>query len=36
MSLPVSTSWISIAAGVGSFDACVAVPPAGTGPGLLL
>ena len=36
MSKPVTTSWTTIAGSVGSFDACLALPPAGHGPGLLL
>jgi carboxymethylenebutenolidase len=36
MSAPVSTSWISVAGSAGSFDAYLALPPAGRGPGLLL
>lgn len=36
MNAPVTTSWISISGSNGSFDAFVALPPAGRGPGLLL
>ena len=36
MSAPVTTSWTTVAGSGGSFDAWVALPPAGRGPGLLL
>ncbi len=36
MSHPVTTCWTTIDRGAGSFDAYLALPPAGTGPGLLL
>lgn len=36
MSNPVTTSWTTIAGRAGGFDAYLALPPAGTGPGLLL
>ena len=36
MNIPVSTSWTTIAGSAGSFDAYLALPPAGRGPGLLL
>jgi carboxymethylenebutenolidase len=36
MTAPVTTSWTRIAGGAGSFDAYLALPPAGSGPGLLL
>ncbi len=38
MTTPVQTSWISVAAnaGAGHFDAYLALPPAGSGPGLVL
>jgi carboxymethylenebutenolidase len=36
MSIPVTTSWTTITGGAGSFDAFLALPPAGSGPGLLL
>lgn len=36
MTNPVSTSWIPVAGSAGSFDAYLALPPAGHGPGLLL
>jgi carboxymethylenebutenolidase len=36
MSTPVTTSWTSIAGCAGCFDAYLALPPAGSGPGLLL
>ena len=36
MSAPVTTSWTTITGSAGSFDAYLALPPAGSGPGLLL
>ena len=36
MSAPVTTSWTTITGSAGSFDAWLALPPAGRGPGLLL
>ncbi|HMO47256.1 MAG TPA: dienelactone hydrolase family protein [Rubrivivax sp.] len=36
MSTPVTASWTTIAGSAGSFDAWLALPPAGRGPGLLL
>ena len=36
MVTPVTTSWATITGDVGSFDAYLALPPAGRGPGLLL
>ena len=36
MSAPVTTSWTTINGSAGSFDAYLALPPAGRGPGLLL
>ena len=36
MPTPVTTSWTTIAGSAGSFDAWLALPPAGRGPGLLL
>ena len=36
MNPPVTTCWISVAGSAGSFDAWLALPPAGHGPGLLL
>jgi carboxymethylenebutenolidase len=36
MAAPVTTSWITVAGSAGSFDAYLALPPAGNGPGLLL
>lgn len=36
MSSPVTTSWTTIAGSAGSYDAYLALPPAGNGPGLLL
>ena len=36
MTHPVATRWTPIAGSAGSFDAWLALPPAGTGPGLLL
>lgn len=36
MSSPIKTSWTTIDSGAGSFDAYLALPPAGSGPGLLL
>jgi len=36
MSAPVSTCWTTITDSAGSFDAYLALPPAGRGPGLLL
>ena len=36
MSAPVTTSWITVDGSAGSFDAYLALPPAGRGPGLLL
>jgi carboxymethylenebutenolidase len=36
MSSPVTTSWTTITGHAGSFDAYLALPPAGRGPGLLL
>ena len=36
MGSPVTTSWTSVTGGAGSFDAYLALPPAGHGPGLLL
>ena len=36
MSKAVKTSWISIAGGAGRYDAYLALPPAGEGPGLVL
>ncbi len=36
MSTPVTTSWTPITGSAGSFDAYLALPPAGSGPGLLL
>jgi carboxymethylenebutenolidase len=33
---PVSTSWIQIAGSAGTYDAYLALPPAGSGPGLVL
>ena len=36
MSTPVTTSWTTITGSAGSFDAYLALPPAGRGPGLLL
>ncbi|MBS1178187.1 MAG: putative dienelactone hydrolase [Proteobacteria bacterium] len=36
MSAPVTTSWTTIAGSAGAFDAYLALPPAGRGPGLLL
>jgi carboxymethylenebutenolidase len=36
MSTPVTTSWTTITGSAGSFDAYLALPPAGNGPGLLL
>jgi carboxymethylenebutenolidase len=36
MAAPVTTSWTPITGSAGSFDAYLALPPAGNGPGLLL
>jgi carboxymethylenebutenolidase len=36
MNAPVTTTWTSIEGSAGSFDAYLALPPAGRGPGLLL
>lgn len=36
MNPPIATSWISVPATGGAFDAYLALPPAGRGPGLLL
>ncbi len=36
MSHPISTSWTSVAGDAGRFDAYLALPPGGSGPGLLL
>ncbi len=36
MNSPVKTDWTQIAGAAGSFDAYLALPPAGSGPGLLL
>jgi carboxymethylenebutenolidase len=36
MSAPVTTSWTTVTGSAGSFDAYLALPPAGRGPGLLL
>lgn len=36
MSSPVRTAWIPVATGGGTMDAYLALPPAGSGPGLLL
>ncbi len=36
MSSPVATSWIRVAGNAGTCDAYLALPPAGSGPGLLL
>jgi carboxymethylenebutenolidase len=36
MNAPVTTSWTSVSGSAGSFDAYLALPPAGRGPGLLL
>jgi len=36
MTSPVKTSWIQISGTAGNFDAFLALPPAGNGPGLLL
>lgn len=36
MTTPVKTSWTTITGSAGSFDAYLALPPAGNGPGLLL
>jgi carboxymethylenebutenolidase len=36
MTHPVKTSWTTITGSAGSFDAYLALPPAGSGPGLLL
>ncbi len=36
MSVPVTTSWTTISGNASSFDAWLALPPAGSGPGLLL
>lgn len=36
MSSPVSTAWIPVATGGNTMDAYLALPPAGSGPGLLL
>ncbi|MGL6109769.1 MAG: dienelactone hydrolase family protein [Rubrivivax sp.] len=36
MTAPVTTSWTTISGSAGSFDAYLALPPAGSGPGLLL
>jgi carboxymethylenebutenolidase len=36
MNSPVKTSWTTIDGAAGSFDAYLALPPAGSGPGLLL
>jgi carboxymethylenebutenolidase len=36
MSTPVTSSWTTIDGSAGRFDAFLALPPAGTGPGLLL
>ncbi len=36
MASPVSTSWTTVTGSAGSFDAYLALPPAGHGPGLLL
>jgi carboxymethylenebutenolidase len=36
MTHPVKTSWTTITGSAGSFDAYLALPPAGNGPGLLL
>jgi carboxymethylenebutenolidase len=36
MAAPVTTSWTTVAGSAGSFDAYLALPPAGHGPGLLL
>jgi carboxymethylenebutenolidase len=36
MPAPVQASWLSIAGSAGQFDAFLALPPAGSGPGLLL
>ena len=36
MGSPVATSWTTVAGSAGSFDAYLALPPAGHGPGLLL
>jgi carboxymethylenebutenolidase len=36
MNAPVTTSWTTVSGSAGSFDAYLALPPAGHGPGLLL
>jgi len=36
MSAPVTASWTTVSGSAGSFDAYLALPPAGSGPGLLL
>jgi carboxymethylenebutenolidase len=36
MSSPVKTAWTTVTGSAGSFDAYLALPPAGSGPGLLL
>ena len=36
MSAPVTASWTTVSGSAGSFDAYLALPPAGRGPGLLL
>lgn len=36
MSAPVASSWTTVTGSAGSFDAYLALPPAGRGPGLLL
>lgn len=36
MTAPVTTSWTTVTGSAGSFDAYLALPPAGRGPGLLL
>jgi carboxymethylenebutenolidase len=36
MSSPVTTTWTTITGDAGSFDAFLALPPAGSGPGLLM
>ena len=36
MSAPVTTSWTTVNGSAGSFDAWLALPPTGRGPGLLL
>jgi carboxymethylenebutenolidase len=36
MSIPIDTQWISVPSSGGAFDAYVALPPAGHGPGLVL